>query len=63
MFSRVAIHIAPFPEGHLIVWMGSVLEVIRLRRRLIVWMVSVLEVIWSGYERVEQQIWTPANWA
>ena len=26
--SRVATHIAPFPEGHLIVWMGTGLEVI-----------------------------------
>ena len=44
-------------------WMGSVLEVIRLRRRLLVWMVTGLEVIWAGYERAELHIWTPATWA
>ena len=44
-------------------WMGSVLEVICLRRRQLVWMGSGLEVIWSGYKRAELHIWTPANWA
>ena len=52
-----------FPEGIICVWMGSVLEVIRLRRRQLVWMGFVLEVIWSGYERAELHIWTPATWA
>ena len=54
---------AYFQKAHLCVWMGSVLEVIRLRRRQLVWMGSVLEVIWSGYERAELHIWTPATWA
>ena len=49
-------------KAHLFMWMGSVLEVIRLRRRLIVWMVTVLEVRF-GYECVEWHIWTSANWA
>ena len=59
--------------------MGSVLEVIHLRRRQLVWMGSVLEAIrlrrrllvwmvtvlemWFGYECDERLIWTPVNWA